>query len=75
MTSKGHSRERTASCSIRRAAPASGVTLMVNSGLEKQAAIPMYYCLSENVAKTLPGQWQRRVAKTPDEAAMLALLD
>lgn len=49
--------------------------VVVKSGLEKQAAIPVYYCLSENVAKTLPRQWQRRVAKTPDEAAMLALLD
>ncbi len=48
---------------------------MVNSGLEKEAAEPIYYCLSENVAKALPPRWQRRVAKTPDEAAMLALLD
>ena len=49
--------------------------LMVSSKLEKQAAIPTYYCLSDNVANILPGQWQKRVAKTPDEAAMLALLD
>ena len=48
---------------------------VVKSGLERQAAVPIYYCLSENVAKTLPGLWQKRVAKTPDEAAMLALLD
>jgi uroporphyrinogen-III synthase len=49
--------------------------LMVNSKLEKQAATPIYFCLSDNVAKILPQPWQRRVAKTPDEAAMLALLD
>ena len=49
--------------------------LMVSSKLEKQAATPTYYCLSDNVAKILPKPWQKRVAKTPDEAAMLALLD
>ena len=49
--------------------------LMVKSGLEKQAATPIYFCLSENVAKILPKHWQKRIAKTPDEAAMLALLD
>jgi uroporphyrinogen-III synthase len=49
--------------------------LIENSGLERRAAAPIYYCLSENVAKALPGSWQKRVAKTPDEAAMLALLD
>jgi uroporphyrinogen-III synthase len=48
---------------------------MVKSKLEKQAASPTYYCLSDNVAKILPMPWQKRVAKTPDEAAMLALLD
>jgi uroporphyrinogen-III synthase len=49
--------------------------LMAKSGLEKQAATPIYFCLSENVANALPRHWQKRVAKTPDEAAMLALLD
>ena len=49
--------------------------LIINSKLEKQAAAPIYYCLSDNVAEILPVQWQKRVAKTPDEAAMLALLD
>ena len=49
--------------------------LIANSKLEKQAAAPTYYCLSDNVAKILPQAWQKRVAKTPDEAAMLALLD
>lgn len=49
--------------------------LMVKSGLDMEAAAPTYYCLSDNVAKILPQPWQKRVAKTPDEAAMLALLD
>jgi len=49
--------------------------LMVSAGLEKEAAAPIYYCLSDNVAKALPGSWKRRVAEMPDEAAMLALLD
>ena len=49
--------------------------LIASSGLERRAAAPIYYCLSENVAKALPATWQKRVAKTPDEAAMLALLD
>ena len=49
--------------------------LIENSGLERRAAALIYYCLSENVAKALPRSWQKRVAKTPDEAAMLALLD
>ncbi len=43
--------------------------------LEKPAAIPIYFCLSENVARVLPQHWQKHVAKTPDEAAILALLD
>jgi uroporphyrinogen-III synthase len=45
------------------------------AGLENAAARPIYYCLSENVAKILPQHWRKRVAKTPDESAMLALLD
>jgi hypothetical protein len=49
--------------------------LMVKSGLDREAATPIYFCLSDNVAKILPQPWQKRVAKTPDEAAMLALLD
>ncbi len=45
------------------------------AGLETPAARPIYYCLSENVAKILPQHWKKRVAKTPDKSAMLALLD
>jgi uroporphyrinogen-III synthase len=49
--------------------------LITTSRLEKAAAVPIYFCLSENVAKTLPAHWRKSVAKTPDEAAMLVLLD
>ena len=51
------------------------VDLIATSNLETAAAAPIYYCLSKNVANMLPQHWQTRVAKTPDEAAMLALLD
>ena len=51
------------------------VDLITTSNLETVAAAPIYYCLSKNVANMLPQHWQTRVAKTPDEAAMLALLD
>ena len=40
-----------------------------------QAASLSYFCLSANVAKALPKHWRTFVAKTPDESAMLALLD
>jgi uroporphyrinogen-III synthase len=49
--------------------------IIATSGLETAAAFPIYFCLSDNVANILPRHWQKRVAKTPDEAAMLALLD
>jgi uroporphyrinogen-III synthase len=49
--------------------------LMAKPNLEMKAAAPTYFCLSENVVNILPRQWKKRVAKTPDEAAMLALLD
>jgi uroporphyrinogen-III synthase len=48
---------------------------VASSDLETAAARPIYLCLSENVARVLPPHWQKRVAKTPDEPAMLALLD
>jgi uroporphyrinogen-III synthase len=51
------------------------VDLVTTSNLEVLAAAPRYYCLSDNVAKILPRHWQKRVAITPDENAMLALLD
>ncbi len=44
-------------------------------GLAGQAAAAHYYCLSKNVAAALPKTWPRTVAKSPDESAMLALLE
>lgn len=46
-----------------------------DAGLVEEAASAHYFCLSRNVAATLPGTWSRTVAKSPDEAAMLALLE
>ena len=43
--------------------------------LAAEAARPHYLCLSKNVAAALPQAWRLHVAATPDEAAMLALLD
>ena len=51
------------------------IDVIATSNLETAAAGPTYFCLSENVAKILPHHWRKRVAKSPDEAAMLALLD
>jgi uroporphyrinogen-III synthase len=48
---------------------------MVKTGkLEKLAASPIYFCLSDNVARALPPGWRTCVANSPDESAMLALL-
>ncbi len=46
-----------------------------DAGLGEEAASAHYFCLSKNVAATLPKTWSRTVAKSPDEAAMLALLE
>ncbi|MGH6854226.1 MAG: uroporphyrinogen-III synthase [Aestuariivirga sp.] len=46
-----------------------------DAGLAEEAASAHYFCLSKNVAATLPKTWARTVAKSPDEAAMLALLE
>lgn len=43
--------------------------------LESEAGLPHYFCLSRNVAAVLPEVWNRHVAATPDEAAILRLLD
>jgi uroporphyrinogen-III synthase len=34
-----------------------------------------YFCLSRNAAAALPAAWHRSIAATPDETAMMALLD
>lgn len=49
--------------------------LMAEPGRLAAAARPTYVCLSETVARSLPDTWRVRVANSPDEAAMLALLD
>ncbi len=49
--------------------------IMWDAGLAEKAAAPHYYCLSRNVADILPRAWPRSVAKSPDEAALLALLE
>jgi uroporphyrinogen-III synthase len=46
-----------------------------DAGLAEEAASAHYFCLSKNVAATLPKTWARTVAKSPDESAMLALLE
>ena len=46
-----------------------------DAGLAEEAASAHYFCLSKNVAATLPKTWARTVAKSPDEFAMLALLE
>ncbi|MBI2717184.1 MAG: uroporphyrinogen-III synthase [Rhizobiales bacterium] len=49
--------------------------IMGRAGLMEAAARPAYLCLSENVAAQLPVGWRSLVAISPDEAAMLALLE
>ncbi len=44
-------------------------------GLKTEAAVPRYLCLSRNVAAVLPEAWKPHVSVTPDEAAMLVLLE
>lgn len=44
-------------------------------GLAAEAVRLRHYCLSRNVAAALPPAWPAEIARTPDEAAMLALLD
>ena len=49
--------------------------LVGQHGLETQAARLMHFCLSPNVAASLPEDWPRAIANSPHEAAMLALLE
>jgi uroporphyrinogen-III synthase len=48
--------------------------LVESAGLSRQAGAVRNFCLSRNVASVLPEDWDKRVAGTPDEQAMLALL-
>ena len=49
--------------------------LVEAAGLSGAAAHVSHLCLSRNVAAVLPEDWARSVAATPDEGAMLALLE
>lgn len=49
--------------------------LVEQAGLAAAAASVTHLCLSRNVATVLPEEWTRTTAATPDETAMLALLE
>lgn len=49
--------------------------LVERAGLSGEAAHVRHLCLSRNVAAVLPEEWASHVAATPDETAMLALLE
>lgn len=49
--------------------------LVMAAGLEQQAARLLHLCLSRNVAAVLPETWSATVASSPDETAILALLE
>jgi len=49
--------------------------LVGRAGLDAEAARVMHLCLSRNVAGALPEDWKALIAASPDEAAMLALLE
>lgn len=48
---------------------------IIAAGLTQAAAALIHFCLSANVAANLPQNWQKRIAKHPNEAAMLDILD
>ncbi len=49
--------------------------LVEQAGLQQMSERLQHLCLSRNVAAVLPENWPARIAATPDEAAMLALLE
>lgn len=49
--------------------------LVEAAGLAGQAAQLHHFCLSRNVAAALPEGWNAEVSTSPDEAAILALLE
>ena len=49
--------------------------LVRRAGLDSAAARLRHLCLSRNVAAALPEGWPASIAASPDEAAILALLD
>lgn len=50
-------------------------SLVAAAGCDAEAARLQHLCLSRNVAAALPDAWSRLIAATPDEAAMLGLLE
>ena len=51
------------------------VGLAEGTGLVADAKRPHYLCLSENVAAILPETWKKSIAETPEDSAMMALLE
>ena len=49
--------------------------LVETAELQREAGIALHLCLSRNVAAVLPEAWNIATAASPDEAAMLALLE
>jgi uroporphyrinogen-III synthase len=49
--------------------------LVEGAGLERQAGSLRHICLSRNVASALPEAWPKAIANSPNEEAMLALLE
>ena len=49
--------------------------LVEAAGLHAEAARPCHLCLSRNVAAALPEGWNTAIAASPDEAAILRLLE
>jgi uroporphyrinogen-III synthase len=49
--------------------------LIEKAELQRQASVPLHLCLSRNVAAVLPEAWNTAIATSPDEAAILALLE
>lgn len=49
--------------------------LVEKAGFTKESERLQHFCLSPNVAAVLPENWPKRIAATPDEAAILALLE
>jgi uroporphyrinogen-III synthase len=50
-------------------------SLVGSAGLSEHAARIMHFCLSRNVATSLPETWPSRIAAEPEEKAMLAMLE
>jgi uroporphyrinogen-III synthase len=49
--------------------------LVTAAAASAQAETLHHFCLSANVARDLPHNWRKSVASTPDETALLSLLD